>query len=229
MSHALHNAQSIWSITLRDNAPQLLNHAYLASLVPSNVSWGLRSSGMFGCLPTFRYGLSVTPSKVKQSKTGHIGCPETSVNSYQHTLRNNVEDRKPHLHDGGNLKSRVTQADCLLWASGKSAWRLSFFFPCLLLVWIIKSWRVNFGSDTTVKNISGCHRHPSLYLSRECDCDSVTKLSLALLGNIWMSLLKSNFTHIKRLKLSIGIYRVVGFTLFLQNYSICGWFMLDNG
>jgi hypothetical protein len=164
MSHAFHNAQSISSITLRDNAPQLLNHAYLASLVQSNVSWGLRSFGMFCCLPTFRYGLSVTPSKVSQSKTGHIGCPETSVNNYQHTLRNNLEERRPHLHDGGNLKSRITQAACLLSASDKSAWLLSFFFPCLLLVWISKSWRVHFESDTTVKNISGCHRHPSLSL-----------------------------------------------------------------
>ena len=168
------------SITLRDNAPQLLNPAYLASVVPGNVCWGLRTSGMFGCLPTFRYSLSVTPSKVKQSKTGHIGCPETSVNNYQHTLHNNLEDWRPHLHDGGNLKFRITQAASRLSASGKSAWRLSFFFPCLLLVWISKSWRVHFGSDTPVKNISVCHRHPPLYLSSECDCDNVTKLSFIL-------------------------------------------------
>jgi hypothetical protein len=163
MSHAFPNAQSISFITLRDIAPQLLNHAYLTSLVPSNVSWGLRSSGMFGCLPTFRYNLSVAPSKAKRSKTRHIGCPEMSVNNYQHTLRNNLEDRRPPLHDGGNLKSHITQAPCLLSASGKSEWRLSCFFPCLLPVWISKSWRVHFGSDTTIKHISGCHRHPSLY------------------------------------------------------------------
>jgi hypothetical protein len=26
---------------------------------------------------------------------GPIGCPETSVNNYQHTLRNNSEEQKP--------------------------------------------------------------------------------------------------------------------------------------
>jgi len=84
----------------------------LASTLPhlfqSNVIWGLHSSGTFGCLPTFRFSLLVVSAEVKQSKTGQTGCPETSVNNYQHTLRNNPEERRPHLHDGGNLKSRIT-------------------------------------------------------------------------------------------------------------------------
>jgi hypothetical protein len=131
MSRAFHNAQSVSSIMLRDNSPQFLNHAYLASLVPSNVSCGLRSSGMFGCLPAFRYNLSVTLSKFRQSKTGHIGCPETSVNNYQHTLRNNLEDRRPHPHDGGNQVPH--NAGCL---SAVDFWQIrvaSFIFLPLFI------------------------------------------------------------------------------------------------
>jgi hypothetical protein len=39
-------------------------------------------------------------------KNGAISCTETSVNDYQSPLRNNPEQRKPHLHRGGSLKSR---------------------------------------------------------------------------------------------------------------------------
>jgi hypothetical protein len=37
---------------------------------------------------------------------GPIGCPETSVQNYQFTLRNISEERRSHLHSGGSLKSR---------------------------------------------------------------------------------------------------------------------------
>jgi len=36
-----------------------------------------------------------------------IDCPETSINNYQHTLCNNPEGRKPHLHRGGSQKPRI--------------------------------------------------------------------------------------------------------------------------
>ena len=38
-------------------------------------------------------------------KMGPVCCPETSLNNYQHTLRNNPEDRGPHLHRVRSLKS----------------------------------------------------------------------------------------------------------------------------
>jgi len=31
--------------------------------------------------------------------------PSTSINNYQHTLRNNPEERRPHLHRSGGLKA----------------------------------------------------------------------------------------------------------------------------
>jgi len=39
-------------------------------------------------------------------KTVPSGCSETSVNNYQHTLRNNPEERGPHMHRDGSLKPR---------------------------------------------------------------------------------------------------------------------------
>jgi hypothetical protein len=38
---------------------------------------------------------------------GPIGCPETSVTSYQPTPRNIPEERRPELHRCGSLKSRI--------------------------------------------------------------------------------------------------------------------------
>jgi len=76
----------------------------------------LRSSGMLRnvewYLPTFRDNLSVPSSRDKQCqtvatlplKTGPIGCPETSVLSYQYMLCNIPEERSSHLQRGGNLK-----------------------------------------------------------------------------------------------------------------------------
>jgi hypothetical protein len=43
---------------------------------------------------------------------GPMGCPETSAHNYQHTGRNNPEDRRPHLHRGGSLKSRNHSCRC---------------------------------------------------------------------------------------------------------------------
>jgi hypothetical protein len=37
-------------------------------------------------------------------KMGSKSCPETSVNNDQYTLRNNQQEQRSHLHDGGNLK-----------------------------------------------------------------------------------------------------------------------------
>ena len=40
-------------------------------------------------------------------KMGPIGCPETSVRKYHHTLRQGPEERSFHVVRGGNLKSRI--------------------------------------------------------------------------------------------------------------------------
>jgi len=37
---------------------------------------------------------------------GPIGCPETLVRNYRHSLRNNPEERNSHLIRGGSLESR---------------------------------------------------------------------------------------------------------------------------
>jgi len=37
-----------------------------------------------------------------------ICCPETSVRNHHSTLRNNPEERRSRLHQGGSLKSRIT-------------------------------------------------------------------------------------------------------------------------
>jgi len=36
-------------------------------------------------------------------KMGPVGSPETSANSYQHTLRNIPEERRPKLYHGRSL------------------------------------------------------------------------------------------------------------------------------
>jgi hypothetical protein len=56
--------------------------------------WDIRSS-IGSYLPTFRYNLSVPV--LNPLKMGLIGCPKTSVNKYQSTLRNMAERRKPHV------------------------------------------------------------------------------------------------------------------------------------
>jgi hypothetical protein len=58
------------------------------------------------CLPTFRDRLSVA-SSAWPLKMGQVGYHETSVNNYQHTLRNIPEEWKPQLQGGGSPKSLV--------------------------------------------------------------------------------------------------------------------------
>jgi hypothetical protein len=41
---------------------------------------------------------------------GLIGRPETSVSNHQTMSRKNPEERRPHLHRGGSLKSRSNSA-----------------------------------------------------------------------------------------------------------------------
>ena len=43
-------------------------------------------------------------------KMGPIGCPETSVRNYHHSLRNNPEERSSHLLRGGS--PRITEHGC---------------------------------------------------------------------------------------------------------------------
>jgi hypothetical protein len=45
---------------------------------------------------------------------GPIGCPETSAIKYQPSLRNIPGERRPHLHPGGSLKSRIFYVSRLL-------------------------------------------------------------------------------------------------------------------
>jgi len=51
---------------------------------------------------------------------GCIGCPETSVNNYQHTLRNIPEERSPQLRRDGSLDSRKYKYRCFLRCSKSS-------------------------------------------------------------------------------------------------------------
>jgi len=74
-----------------------LEHGYGRCLYRTGVwelgqSLGLRSSGLLG------------------SVSGQFVGSETSVNNYQHTLLNNPEERRPHLHRGGSLWSRIGQS-----------------------------------------------------------------------------------------------------------------------
>jgi hypothetical protein len=56
------------------------------------------SNGNF--LPTFR------------DKMGPMGCPETSIRNYRHSLRNDPEEHGCHLRRGGSLKSlRVSELE----------------------------------------------------------------------------------------------------------------------
>jgi hypothetical protein len=59
-------------------------------------------------LPKFRESISVPSSRIKHSWPLNMdtrGCPEMSVNNYQHTLCNSSEESRPHLHCGSSLKS----------------------------------------------------------------------------------------------------------------------------
>jgi hypothetical protein len=55
-------------------------------------------------LLTFRYNLSVPTSRAIRPM-GLIGCPDTSVRNYHHSLRNNPGGRNSHLLRDGSLKS----------------------------------------------------------------------------------------------------------------------------
>ena len=51
-------------------------------------------------------------------KMGQIGCPETSVRNYHHSLCSNPEERSSHLLVGGSHKSRT---DLYMWRHGVSS------------------------------------------------------------------------------------------------------------
>ena len=44
---------------------------------------------------------------VRPFKMGKLMFPETSVKSYQYSLRNNTEDLRPYLHPGGSFKTLI--------------------------------------------------------------------------------------------------------------------------
>jgi hypothetical protein len=54
---------------------------------------------------TFRDSLSLPSMPAWLLKIKPIGYSETSVNNNKHTLRNNSEERSPHLQRGGSLRS----------------------------------------------------------------------------------------------------------------------------
>jgi hypothetical protein len=72
--------------------------------------WYLRSSvklcsaGMV--IPYRRFGTTYRAHR----HMGLIGCPETSVRNYHHTLRNTSEARRSHFNRGGGLKSRINHS-----------------------------------------------------------------------------------------------------------------------
>jgi len=74
---------------------------------------GFYTRNIVNSLPTFRENLSVPPSRVKKSKiswhmkVGTRDCPETSVSSYRHTLRNIPEDRKNLIYFGAEGRNHV--------------------------------------------------------------------------------------------------------------------------
>jgi hypothetical protein len=75
-------------------------------------------------LLAFRNKLLALHSRAKRSKsfilecwplmTGATGCLETSVTTYQPTLRKIAEERRPQLHREGGLKSRIPKQIALI-------------------------------------------------------------------------------------------------------------------
>jgi len=90
-----------------------------ASFRKVNKHWALLCyyaaiNGVF--LETFRYNISVLSWRVK-FKIGPIGCPETAVRNYHHSLRNNPEERSSqasHMSDfyklNGFIQCRLSNA-----------------------------------------------------------------------------------------------------------------------
>jgi hypothetical protein len=68
---------------------------------------------------------------------GPIDCPETSVTNYHPTKGNISEERRPQLHRGGSLKSRMRSG------FGGETWKEGHFEKLLwdegmMLKWILK-------------------------------------------------------------------------------------------
>ena len=66
----------------------------------------LQGSGS-SLVPSSRVIVSTSGGLTWPLKMGPIGCPETSVRSYQSTLRKIPEESRYHLHRGGSLKSHI--------------------------------------------------------------------------------------------------------------------------
>jgi hypothetical protein len=61
--------------------------------------WGIRQRRVV--ILYRRFGTTHPLGLFDPSRMGRIRCPETSVNDYHSTLRNTPEERKSHLHRGG--------------------------------------------------------------------------------------------------------------------------------
>jgi hypothetical protein len=75
------------------------SHTFPDACFPENrvlLGYYAASSGSY--LPTFRDFISEIIT---------YGLTEMSVSNYQYSLHNNPEQRRSHLHRGGNLKSRI--------------------------------------------------------------------------------------------------------------------------
>jgi hypothetical protein len=66
--------------------------------------WDLRSLRLYSAWPRTYWTLKIKP----------IAWPETSVQNYHCTLRNDPEERRSHLHRSGSLKSRTLHIDRLI-------------------------------------------------------------------------------------------------------------------
>ena len=79
-------------------------HSDIKILMPFGVTWSMLNSSEVIVLPTFCGALV---DRCLTNVSGPIGCPETSVNNYEPTLRENPKDRRLQLQRGWSLKPRM--------------------------------------------------------------------------------------------------------------------------
>jgi hypothetical protein len=70
---------------------------------------------------------------------GPIGCPETTVRNYHHSLRNHPEERSSHLFRGGSLKSLLVTSSFTLATNTDIASHLMFVVPYILVIYMFNS------------------------------------------------------------------------------------------
>jgi hypothetical protein len=115
-SHALYVLQKLLS-TLRMYVYHFL---HIKAKFHMQQCWGLCSSGVLWnyvaiCLPTFQLTIFKGQAVQKDSswtafplEMKPIGFAKMSVNSYEHPLHNNLEQRRLHIRHGRSLKSQCS-------------------------------------------------------------------------------------------------------------------------